>query len=79
MSDNTPKPERTEPTPDIYEIDINKKYLLTFDTPLSPDDVLRGQDIISNWIKSDEPILIIPSGARLIKVEGISNESEKQY
>lgn len=59
------------PTSNIYEINVNGKYLLTFDPPITPEDMRRGQQYINEWAGSPHPILILPGGAKLVKVEDV--------
>ena len=55
----------------VYEIDLNKKYILAFEKPVPMDELEKVSALVKKWIKDDnQPILILNSfGAKLIKVE----------
>jgi hypothetical protein len=51
----------------VYEIDINKKYILVIPKTASSSDVERAKDAIKAWLASDDmPFLIIREGVRLV-------------
>lgn len=47
--------------PQVYEIDVNKKYILRMDSeiPLNPAVVERIVADIDEWLKGDRPVLFL--------------------
>ena len=54
---------------EVYEIDTTKKYLLSFPYALSNEHREKIQKIFKEWFKSSSPILVMPQGVKLVKVE----------
>jgi hypothetical protein len=62
--------------PDVYEIDVTKKYILVFPERLSSHEAARMKDAIDGWMKSDKPFLIVDRNVRLVKVEAADKPAE---
>jgi len=52
----------------VYEIDLEKKYILRLPDNLSTEEYIRIGDKIRQWLHDDNPILVITGYAELIKV-----------
>ncbi len=63
--------EQVQP-PAVYEIDINKKYILAMAAMPSSEVRDKIKQSIADWLKSDNPILFLygmGDGIKLVKVE----------
>ena len=55
--------------PHVYEIDLTKKYILSFPQKLTVNDFARIKHEIDEWLRSDKPFLLIDEDVRLVLVE----------
>jgi hypothetical protein len=55
--------------PIVYKIDINEKYAICFEAVFSEYDFQKIKDTIREWLKSDDPFLILHGNVKLVKVD----------
>ena len=53
----------------VYEIDLSKKYILSFRGVLSLEDREKIRQKIKEWMEGDDPFLLIMDGVKLLKIE----------
>ena len=62
-----------EKVSDIYEIDVNKKYIIAFEYMLSDETMERIKNDVKEWLaKENSPFLFlrgVGNGIKLVKVE----------
>lgn len=54
---------------EVFEIDVNKKYILLISGPIPAAEAHHAQEVIDRWIKSNRAILVVSDNCRLVKVE----------
>ena len=53
---------------ELFEIDINKKYVLSFTHPIPDMEMAKMKKSIGEWLKSDCPFLMLFGDVKLVKV-----------
>lgn len=59
----------SEETKAVYEIDVTKKYVLVFEERLSHEERHRLNGLIDDWLKNENPFLVVSGGVKLFKAE----------
>jgi len=54
---------------DIVEIDLNGKYVIQIDAPVSLAELERTQRKLTEWRHNDEPFLIISGSVTLKRID----------
>lgn len=55
--------------PVVYEIDLTKKYIIRFEKPMPMAEYESFQRACIDWMKGDDPFLVVFGNVKLVKVE----------
>ena len=59
----------------LYEIEINKKYVLKIEREMSRYEIEKFRGLINAWLSNDNlPILIVDNNIKLVKIDSENDD-----